>query len=551
VRKRDHLILLTFVLVGTIILVSNPQAGHNLIFRIPGLDSQVVFAQQTSDRPLPLLSDDTLRVELVADTGLKLPTGLTFLDSRGTMIVLEKESGNAYLVENGKVSSAIFHSPVALGQEQGLLSVTSVNEAELMNVPAQQADVNKVYVFMYMTEADSEGRSSGNKIYRFTWDAEDRVLQNKMLILDLPSDPGPSHNGGKLIVDRHGYLFTVIGDVNRVGSIMQNIVEASTPDDTSVIIRLNLDGSFAKDNPFTSYGRETLNKYYAYGVRNSFGLSIDPLTGILWDTENGENTNDEINIVYPGFNSGWMKIMGPIEETQYSTNDLFTLHGSYYSDPLFTWRIPIGVTDIEFFNSSVLGDKYAYNIFIGDFNGGSLYFFKPNDERNGLVLVEHGELQDKMADNHDEAELMKLGGFDAGISDLETGPDGYLYVLAMDGRIYRIVPKPSCDVLLADPNNENPSADAGEDRFGEPGTKVELDATDSWDPNPDGRIVKYSWIHKSGPMVEIEGSDTDFATFTVPNVEETQQLTIELVVTDDNCAQDSDEIVISINPSQE
>jgi hypothetical protein len=327
-------------------------------------------------------------------------------------------------------------------------------------------------------------------------------------------------------------------------------VQASTPDDTSVIIRLNLDGTFARDNPFTSYGRETLNRYYAYGVRNSFGLSVDPLTGNLWDTENGENTNDEINIVHPGFNSGWSKIMGPIGETQRSTNDLFNLQGSYYSDPLFVWRVPIGVTDIEFFNSDVLGEKYAYNIFIGDFNGGSLYFFRPNNERNGLALNEHSELQDKIADSHDEANLLRLGGFDAGISDLETGPDGYLYVLAMDGRIYRVVPKPSCDVLMADPNNVNPSADAGEDRTEAPGNRVELDATDSWDPNPNGRIVQYSWIQKSGPVVEIERSDTDFASFIVPDVQETQQLTIELLITDDNCAQDSDEIVITINPTQ-
>jgi aldose sugar dehydrogenase len=550
VRKRGHLVLLTSFVFGTIMLVSILQAGQNLDSPIPGSNNQFVFAQQPSDRPLPHLSDDNLRAELVADTGLRFPTGLTFLDSRGTMIVLEKESGNAYLVENGKITSTVFHSPVGLAQEQGLLSVTSVNEAELTNVPGQQADVNKVYVFMYLTEADSEGRASGNKIYRFTWDPEVKVLRDKTLILTLPSDPGPSHNGGKLIVDRRGYLFTVIGDVNRVGSILQNIVEASTPDDTSVIIRLNLDGSFVRDNPFTSYGRETLNRYYAYGVRNSFGLSIDPLTGNLWDTENGENDNDEINIVHPGFNSGWSKIMGPIGETQRSTNDLFDLQGSYYSDPLFVWRIPIGVTDIEFFNSDVLGEKYAYNIFIGDFNGGSLYFFRPNNDRNGLALNEHSELQDKIADSHDEANLSRLGGFDAGISDLETGPDGYLYVLAMDGRIYRVVPKPSCDVLLADPNNVNPSADAGADRTEAPGNRVELDATDSWDPNPNGRIVQYSWIHKSGPMVEIERSDTDFASFIVPDVEETQQLTIELVITDDNCAQDSDEIVITINPSQ-
>ena len=53
-----------------------------------------------------------------------------------------------------------------------------------------------------------------------------------------------------------------------------------------------------------------LNKYYAYGIRNSFGLDFDPITGKLWDTENGPGFGDEINLVEPGFNSGWAKISG-------------------------------------------------------------------------------------------------------------------------------------------------------------------------------------------------------------------------------------------------
>jgi aldose sugar dehydrogenase len=53
-----------------------------------------------------------------------------------------------------------------------------------------------------------------------------------------------------------------------------------------------------------------VNAYYAYGIRNSFGMDFDPLTGKLWDTENGPEYGDEINIVDPGFNSGWSNIQG-------------------------------------------------------------------------------------------------------------------------------------------------------------------------------------------------------------------------------------------------
>ena len=54
-------------------------------------------------------------------------------------------------------------------------------------------------------------------------------------------------------------------------------------------------------------------KYYAYGIRNSFGMDFDPVTGNLWDTENGPSYGDEINLVEPGFNSGWQVVQGSLE----------------------------------------------------------------------------------------------------------------------------------------------------------------------------------------------------------------------------------------------
>jgi glucose/arabinose dehydrogenase len=50
--------------------------------------------------------------------------------------------------------------------------------------------------------------------------------------------------------------------------------------------------------------------YYSYGIRNSFGIGFDPVTGKLWDTENGPSFGDEINVADPGFNSGWTNIQG-------------------------------------------------------------------------------------------------------------------------------------------------------------------------------------------------------------------------------------------------
>lgn len=183
--------------------------------------------------------------------------------------------------------------------------------------------------------------------------------------------------------------------------------------------------------------------YLAYGIRNIFGLTFDPLTGNLWDTENGEDRYDEINLVKPGFNSGWYKIMGPLSRTNLTEHELVQFDGSKYSDPEFSWYLPIGVTDLEFFNSDKLGDKYEDNIFVGDINNGRMYFFELNKKRTGLD-ISNGQsyneaLRDLVADNADEASKVTFGsGFDR-ITDIETGPDGLLYVLSYDsGRVYKI-----------------------------------------------------------------------------------------------------------------
>jgi glucose/arabinose dehydrogenase len=210
--------------------------------------------------------------------------------------------------------------------------------------------------------------------------------------------------------------------------MLQNFKNGSLPDDTSVILRINPDGSPAQGNPFLDVSRSdesyaNLSKYYAYGIRNSFGLAIDPLTHILWDTENGPDGFDEINLVRPGFNSGWTTVMGPIERSNVtSENNLVNFLGSSsYADPVFSWGRAVGVTDIEFYNSDRLGDDYTNNIFVADANNGHLYFFEVNEDRSGL----------------------KFG--DSRLSDdLETGPDGFLYVLTFHptkGSLSRIVPQ--------------------------------------------------------------------------------------------------------------
>ncbi|MGA9743911.1 MAG: PQQ-dependent sugar dehydrogenase, partial [Nitrososphaeraceae archaeon] len=104
---------------------------------------------------------------------------------------------------------------------------------------------------------------------------------------------------------------------------LQNINDGPDPDDTGVIFQITSPDTISASavmNPFTSsQADDLLSRYYAYGIRNSFGLAMDAMTGRLWETENGPDSYDEINYiqhdvngVLTGFNGGWKKTMGPI-----------------------------------------------------------------------------------------------------------------------------------------------------------------------------------------------------------------------------------------------
>jgi glucose/arabinose dehydrogenase len=373
--------------------------------------------------------DPGFAVELVAE-GLQYPTSMRFLDDGG-ILVLEKNSGQVRLVSGGRLlEEPVFQVDVDGEGERGLLGIAMWN------------DDNGTSVFLYLTERD-DGELR-NRVYSYDWDGTG--LANKKLILDLPGEPGPYHNGGKIAIGPDGYLFAVIGDVNAGGGMLDNQPTGRPPDDKSVVLRVDRNtGMPGEDNPFHKYSgdMEKLQRYYAYGIRNSFGLDFDPVTGRLWITENGPDEYDEINIVEPGFNSGWHMVTGPISRTNVTAGDLVSFNGSSYRDPVFSWRAPIGVTDIEFFNSSNLGEKYENNVFVGDINNGNLYFFKVNEERDGLELDSSG-LSDLVADPVGgdilgESSPIIISEAFGRITDIETGPDGNLYVLSyLDGKIHRI-----------------------------------------------------------------------------------------------------------------
>jgi glucose/arabinose dehydrogenase len=392
------------------------------------------FGQQRSS--LPELNDEALRVELVIKEELLFPTSMVFVDN-DTLLVTQKNDGNVISIINGKVNS----------QPAISLNVNNEGFKGLLGIAAMEKSPSShsKFVFLYFTESLG-GEQTRNRVYRYEWNRENEVLVNGTMILDLPAEAESVHNGGKLEVGRNGNLYAVIGDLGRDGQL-QNVREGAAADDTSVIIRITQNGSGAADNPFVESGNKRMQKHYAYGIRNSFGLAIDPLSGLLWDTENGPDSYDEMNIVHPGFNSGWKRIMGPTSPSSTEQADLekglMIFDGSKYADPVFSWKDPVGLTDLEFLNSTVFGPEYSYNLFVSDINNGNLYFFELNDNRTGIKLTDSDldDLTVQVADDEQElSEIVFGNGFEGGITDIETGPDGFLYVLSFNGNIYRIFP---------------------------------------------------------------------------------------------------------------
>ena len=378
----------------------------------------------------PVINDPSLMAEIVVEE-LSSPTSMAFMDSNN-ILVLEK-TGSVRLISNGILQEQpVLNVPVDTESERGLLGIATLEDDNT--------------VFLYFTES---GETLRNRVYRYNWNGE--TLVSPTLILDLPAIPGPNHDGGKLVIGPDQYLYAIIGDLNHDGKL-QNFLDGPEPDDTGVIFKVNPnDGSAAPNNPFVNSGDGVLSRYYAYGIRNSFGIAIDPLTNMLWDTENGPGEYDEVNLVRPGFNSGWQTVMGPISRSGESVDDLVSFQGSQYIDPVFSWQITPAVTDIEFLHSSKLGDKYANNIFVGDYNNGNVYYFEVNEDRTGIIFdASQTDLIDLVADNEEELSTIIFASGFGSITDIETGPDGFLYILSYDdGIIYRIAPSSNNQVAAS------------------------------------------------------------------------------------------------------
>ena len=382
----------------------------------------------------PIINDADLKAEVVFE-GLSSITSIAFLGPND-ILALEKDKGTVQRIVNGKIlTEPLLEVNVAKDGNRGMLGI-AVSKGE---------EIGPTNIFLYFTEAPLGEFPIGNRVYKY--ELVNNKLVNPILLLNLPAIPGPSHNGGAIMIGPDNNIYTIIGDVGGHRNQAQNQESGGETDGTSGMLRINQDGMPVAISPLGD--SEPLNLYYSYGVRNSFGFDFDPITGKLWNTENGEDFGDEINLVEPGFNSGWNRVQGIWTlDGEEGMTDIAPVHPENglvdfggkgkYSPPEFTWRESLGPSAIKFLNSDRLGIQYVNDIFVGDISKGNLYHFDLNKDRTQLFL--EGPLVDKVADADGENEGIIFGqGFGA-ITDIEVGPDGYLYIVGIQGTIYRIVP---------------------------------------------------------------------------------------------------------------
>ena len=402
--------LVTVIVVGIISLA----IFFSFIYNEP--EFRYYLGTSTGLKDKPVLTDNNFTIEGVI-VGIQASTALTFIEN--DILFLEKETGKIRHIENNiLVDEPVWDFNVKKEgcecyTESGLLGIISVD--------------SNIYVYV-TEELDSKNSIVENRIYQFTW--ENNKLQNQLLLNILPGDAN-MHHGGAMVADHNKNIYAVIGD-QTLETELQNF-NNDLISDAGIILRVGIDNKVKSP----SLSDSPNDHYYGVGIRNSFGLAIDPFTNNLWITENGTHEYDEINLTFPKYNSGWKKIQGPATDEQLQN---FVGYSDYeYSDPEFSWEETPAPTGISFVDDK--WKKFSNSVFVGDCSG-NLYKFQLNTSRDKLVF-DTPELKDLVL-NADDSDSEIIFGTNFGcITDIEYNPDdGYLYIISYlnNGAIYKISP---------------------------------------------------------------------------------------------------------------
>jgi glucose/arabinose dehydrogenase len=232
----------------------------------------------------------------------------------------------------------------------------------------------------------------------------------------------PNGNASRIVFGKDGMVYMTIG----VGDPPAAAAAQDPNNLAGKVLRLRDDGTVPPDNPFV--GRAGYRpEIYTMGHRNALGLTVNPITGDIWECENGPNGGDEINILQAGKNYGWPVVsygrfyLGPRVSVDPWKEGM--------EPPVVFWVPAIAISGMAFYS----GDKFPNwknNVFVGGMRQGEV-------PRSGHL--ERIDFNDQWEELHRESMLRELQNR---IRDVRQGPDGFLYVLTAEnaGALMRIEP---------------------------------------------------------------------------------------------------------------
>jgi glucose/arabinose dehydrogenase len=360
------------------------------------------------DGPIVLDTGIQHQIRLIVTKGLNQPFSMAFLPDGG--ILITERPGRLRLVRNGVLDP----NPVA-----GVPKVQAQGLAGLMDLALHpRFSENQLVYFTYHKPPPDTANGNGGIITL----ARGRWIGTALADVRDIFSAAQNGNASRILFGKDGMLYMTVG----VGD-PPAAARAQDPNDLSgKVLRLRDDGTVPPDNPFV--GRAGYRpEIYTLGHRNALGLALEPVTGAIWECEDGPNGGDEINILQPGRNYGWPVVsfgrfyLGPrVSENPWREG---------MEPPVVFWVPAIAISGMTFYT----GDKFPNwknNVFVGGMRQGEV-------PRSGHL--ERIDFNDKWEELHRESMLRELQNR---IRDVRQGPDGFLYVLTAenDGALMRIEP---------------------------------------------------------------------------------------------------------------
>ena len=218
--------------------------------------------------------------------------------------------------ETGELTELLTINDVHEQSESGLLGM--VLHPDFFNTPS----VYLVYNYL-------ESSSIKERLVKYTY--TDGKLVSPVTLLEGIEGAG-NHDGSRLVIDSDLKLYMTTGDAGNT---------ATSQDLNSLngkVLRMNLDGSVPDDNPIAD------SYIWSWGHRNAQGLVIAP-SGVMYSSEHGPSSDDEVNIIEKGRNYGWPDVMGFCDP---GTEGSFCTEHSVY-EPIAAWTPTLAVAGTDFY----------------------------------------------------------------------------------------------------------------------------------------------------------------------------------------------------------